>query len=520
MPSLTEDEVRVQRAPGPSGGSVEEEVIPAVQSESRNALRGLFGRDSVYMWLWATQLCIAALSVPVVTRVLGPTRFGLVAAAMAVMQILVALGGFSLQSAVQRVYAGAGGERDARRVVTLAIVVSLGVFVLADSTGPLWSQALGLGGYSLTIQYAVGWAACTAMSNAALGLLRSRNQLLKFGIVTTLQSVVAEMLSLLLVLLVRRTASEFVLGQLIAQGATVATALVMARPMALRRRDLPMLTRALRYSSGLVPAALAAFVLDASDRLIIRHYLGPAAVARYTVAYNIASLTIVLLGVLGAVWMPRMFSLVDERVRASLLTSSRDVLYALLIPAVVGLSAAAPLLLGIWAPPSYRPSGLLLIVAIVAVTAFPYAGMMSAERILMLASSTLTVGIATVIASLTNIGLNVLLVPRVGIIGASLSTFAAYGLLFALLSARARGITRLPPPPMALVGKIVAAVAVSVLTTQLPAGPVTTVVRAALTTACLIAFVAILSSILAPSRYSLARRIAAAIHPTDVWVAI
>jgi O-antigen/teichoic acid export membrane protein len=471
------------------------------------------------MVLMGVQLAVFALCVPITTRVLGPSRFGLVAAAIAVMQILVAIGSFSLQSAVQRVYAGSGGDHDARRVVTLAIFLSLGTFAIADGTGPLWSPMLGLGTYGTTVRYAVAWAACTAISNAALGLIRSRDQLLRFGIVTLLQSVVAEVLSLLLVVLVRRTASEFVFGEMIAQAATVAVALVVVRPAILRRRDLPMLAKALRYSAGLVPAALAAFVLDASDRLVIRHDLGPAAVARYAVAYNVANLTIVLLGVLGTVWMPRIFSLADERVRASVLTTSRDVVYALLIPAAVGLSAASPILLKIWAPPSYRPSGLLLIVSIVSLSAFPYAGVLAAGRILMLARSTMTVGVATVIAAVANIALNVQLVPAVGIVGAGASTFVAYGLLFALLSSRARLITPLPLPPLRLCVKIVAAVAVSLLSTRLPTDPTVTVARMLVATACLITFISMISSLLAPSRYAVVRRIAAFVHPIDMAAA-
>ncbi len=484
--------------------------------ESQATLKGLFGRDSLYMLLWAVQLGIAALCTPIITRALGPSRFGLVATAIAVMQILVALGSFSLQSAVQRIYASADDDRDPRRVVTLAVILALGAFALADSTGPLWSEALGLGRYGPTIQYAVGWAALTAITNAALGLIRSRDQLRVFGGVTLLQSVAAEALSLLLVLLVRRTASEYVLGQLLAQSAAVAVALIAVRPIMFRRRHLRMLSGALRYSAGLVPAALATFMLDASDRLIIRHDLGPVAVARYAVAYNVASLTIILLGVLNSVWMPRVFALVDTRVRASVLTASRDVLYALLIPAVVGLCAASPIILSIWVPPSYRPGGLLLIVAIVAVTAFPAAAMMSASRVLLFAGSTLTIGLSTVLAALANIGLNMLVVPALGIAGAGLATFCCYSLLFALLAFRAGRITPLPRPPVALIAKVVAAVAISLLSTQLPSDPAMTAARAIVALSCVAAFVAMLTSVLAPSRHAVAGRVAAIVHPTDL----
>ena len=149
------------------------------------AVRGLFGRDSAYLVLWAAQLGAAALFTPIATRLLGPSRFGLVASLIAVMQVLVAVAGFGLQSAVQRRYARSG-ERDARRLITLAIAASALVFLIAQATGPRWAAALGLGQYPAAVRFAVTWASLTAISNAALGLLRSRDQLGPFATVEPL----------------------------------------------------------------------------------------------------------------------------------------------------------------------------------------------------------------------------------------------------------------------------------------------------------------------------------------------
>jgi O-antigen/teichoic acid export membrane protein len=323
----------------------------------------------------------------------------------------------------------------------------------------------------------------------------------------------------MLVVFAHRTASGYVLGHLVAQSAAVALALIVARPMLFRRRDLPMLAGALGYSVGLVPAALASFVLDTSDRLIVRADLGPAAIARYAVAYNVANLTMVLLYVLNTAWMPRVFALADTRVRTSVLAESRDFLYALLIPIVVGLCAASSIILSIWVPASYQPGGLLLVVAIVAVTAFPFAGMMAAMRVLLFSGNTLAVGVSTVLAGLANIGLNVYLVPKLGIAGASLATLFSYGLLFGLLAIRSRQILRLPRPGAALIAKILVAVAISVVSALLPTSPAMMAVRALVALGCAIAFVAMLINVLAPTRPALAARVAAVLHSPHLAVA-
>ena len=421
------------------------------------AVRGLFGRDSAYLVLWAAQLGAAALLTPVTTRLLGPSRFGLVASSIAVMQVLVALAGFGLQSAVQRRYARSG-ERDARRLITLAIATSAMVFLIADATGPRWARALGLGHYPAAVRFAVTWASLTAISNAALGLLRSRDQLVPFATVSLSQSIVAEALGLLLVVAVRRSASEYLLGQLIAQALAVGVAIALTRPLPLGRRHLRMVTDSLRYSIPIVPGALAAFILEASDRLVLQHYLGSAAVARYAVAYNIGAIPILLLGVLDTVWMPRVFALSDACVRDSVLRRSRDALYALLIPVIAGLAIGGPVLLHIWAPASYRPDGLLFVLVLVAASAIPVAGAISHTRLLLAEGRTGAIAAATLLAAGTNLGLNVALVPQFGIEGSALATLFGYGALQLTLAVAARRVRRLQPTGHALRVEVLAAV--------------------------------------------------------------
>jgi O-antigen/teichoic acid export membrane protein len=471
-------------------------------------VRGMFGRDSIYLLLWVTQLGFAALFTPVSTRLLGPSRFGLVASSIAIMQVLVAIGSMSLQSAVQRRYASAGGERDARRLVTLAIAISLATFAVAEITGPAWSSALGLGPYPLVVRYAVGWASLTAISNAALGLMRSRDQLAPFATVSLMQSVVAEGLSLVFVLLVRRTAAEYVLGQLVAQAAAVAFALVVTRPLRLRGGDHEMARAALVFAVPLVPALVATFVLEASDRLVIQHFLGAASVARYAIAYNIGLVPMLALGALNTVWMPRVFALADTSARDSVLAQSRDALYALLVPAVAGLGIGAAVMLRIWAPPSYRPDSLSVIVAIVATTSFAVAGGMSHTRTMLAAGRTGPVALATGSAAAVNLGLNILLVPALGIAGSAGATFVSYVLLQALLAAGARTVVRLRRPRPALLLGMFAAAAIAFGATRLPLTPGFLALRVTLGAACLAVFVAMTLTLAGGRASALAERIA------------
>ncbi len=501
----TAEQLPRPRAPAPhEPGEVD---IAGAEGPVAATVRGMFGRDSIYLLLWVVQLGMAALFTPVSTRLLGPERFGLVAASIAIMQVLVAVAGIGMQNAVQRRYAAPGGERDAQRLVTVAIAISLVTFAVADLTGPAWSQAVGLGPYPLAVRYAVAWASLTAISNAALGLLRSRDQLLPFATVSLMQSVVAEALSLAFVLLIQRRAHNYILGQLVAQAAAVAVALAVARPLLVRRRDLAMVGDALRFALPLVPALLAAFVIEASDRLVIQHDLGSAPVARYAVAYNIGAIPILALGALNTVWMPRVFGLADARVRDSVLVQSRDALYALLVPIVMGLGIGAPVLLHIWAPPTYAPNSLRGVVAIIAISSFAVAGGMSHTRTLLAAGRTLPVALATSLAAALNLLLNLALVPFLRITGSALATLISYMVLHAMLAAAAGTVTRLRMPRRALLFGIAVSVAAAVGAARLPVTFTFLAVRGVVGLVCLIVFVAMVLALAGGAAWAPARRI-------------
>jgi O-antigen/teichoic acid export membrane protein len=463
-------------------GATAPPVERSLDERVARAVRGFFGRDSLYMVVWALQVIGAALLTPVITRVMGAAEFGGVAAANAVMQVVFVVAGAGLSMAIQRRYAGADGATAARRLLTFALLAALAITLVVDGTGPLWSPHLGFGGYHGAVRLAVLWAGVSAVTNSALALLRSHDRLLVFSSVSLLQSVVAEAASLALVAAVRPTASMFLLGQLLAQVLALALALASVRPASLRRSDGELVAAALRFGVPLVPAVLGTFVLAAADRFIVQAQLGATAVARYQVAYNIGAMPVLLIGLLNTAWLPRIFAVSDHAERGAVLAAGRDTLYRLLIPVVVGLSVGSPIVLRIWAPPEYRPDDLLVVTAVVIVAVLPYTAGLTASRALLAEGRTARIAVATLVAAVANIVLNLALVPPYGLVGSALATLLAYAGLQQLL-ARTGGQTVARTPPVLVAGLVLAALA-ALLAPALPTSPGFLVLRALVVLAC------------------------------------
>ena len=455
---------------------------PADDAAVRSAMSGLFGRDSLYLMFWFLQIAVAALATPIAPRLLGAEEFGLWSAANALMQVLYVIGGLGLSVDVQKFYEDRGPDA-ARRLVTLTGVAAVLVTVLAELTGPLWSDALGFGEYGGAVRLAVLWAGSSAVTASVLALLRSQDRLLRFSVVSLLQSVVAEGASLVLLVVLEPTAEAFVLGRLLAQVVAVVLGIGLAGGRGLRRHDVPLVRAALVFGLPLVPAMLGSFVLGASDRFLIQEQLGQVEVAQYSVAYNLAALPLLVISVVNSVWLPRFFAAGTGADGDAVTTASRDAVYRLLAPVMVGLSVVAPIALRVWAPPSYRPDELLLVFAVVVISAVPYAAGYSATRVLLAAGRSRPVAVAAVVAAVVNIALNLWWIPLWGILGAAVATFAAYALQHAILLLPTRG----RPSSTTYAGLLQTAVgaALAVAVVELPTSTGGLVLRGVLGVACL-----------------------------------
>ena len=446
-------------------------------------LRGMFGRDSVYLVVWVLQLVAAAAATPFVTRLLGPREFGEVASATAIMQVLFVLAGCGLQVAVQRWFAGPDGTRAAARILTLGMLVAALVTVVALLTGDVWSGLLGFRRFGPNLQLAVVWAGACAVTTTGLALLRCKDKLFGYALASLMQSVVSQALSLAFLVWVENSSTAFLQGQVLAQLLAVGVALAFAPPRLLRLRDMDLVREGLRFGLPLVPVALGYFVLNVADRLMIQDQIGRSAVARYQVAYNIGDLPMIMLGALTTIWLPRLFAAGEDE-RQAVLLASRAALQRLLAPVMLGMSLASPIVLSLWAPREFRPLHLTGVTAIIIVSAVPFTAVQSATRDQVSRGATKPVAWSTLGAAAVNIGLNLVLIPAFGISGAAVATLLAFAAQYALLLVTT-GWKRPSQYDWAASLRLVAASVLTLAVVLLPTSPAWLVIRFLLALGCL-----------------------------------
>ena len=252
-----------------------------------------------------------------------------------------------------------------------------------------------------------------------------------------------------------------------------------------------LLDRALRFALPLVPAEMSTFLLNTSDRLIIGAQLSAEEVARYQVAYNVASMPMLLLSILNSAWMPRFFGIADETERRTAVAAGRDALYRLMVPVLAGFAFGAPLVAHLWAPASYHTEQLGFVMALVLLAAIPFTAQLAVVQALTAQGRTVLTATATILAAVVNVLLNLLLVPVWGLAGAAGATLVAYGLLFLVLLAFGRG-SAIPPTPVRIRLQLALGVLLALGVAGLAETPLTLAIRWAGGAAALVWFLLVL----------------------------
>jgi O-antigen/teichoic acid export membrane protein len=414
------------------------------------ATRHLFGRGSLYTIALATQLSAAILVLPLITRLLSPVEFGTAATSIVVIQLGVVVAAAGIPAAITRFFFTAGGAQEARALILGTAVTALVIAVIAELTGPVWSNVFSELTYGTPLRIAVWTMVPFAVVQACQALLRAQDRPAAFVVVAGTAALGGQLTGLVAVWQFTGGAAGYLGG--IGAGYAVAAVLGMTftAPSGRGLRDLSLLKRAFVYGLPTVTHSLALYVLNAGDRVVVERLLGLREVGRYHIAYLIGSLGILLLGALNNAWAPIIYGAPSEH-RWRVLRETTGAVYRSGAVVAGGLAIAAPIALRLFAPPGYDPLALSQVVAVTALSVLPYIGYLSAAHILFHEGKTGVFAWITPVVAGVNVGLNFALVPHLGLIGASLATVVSYGLLAIGIRAAARRVVRVDWPTRSIV---------------------------------------------------------------------
>lgn len=365
---------------------------------------------------------IGILTTPLFTRAMSPEEYGSYSYYISVLSISSMLSGVFLTPAV--FYSGLGKFSENRKeFANTGIILSSAVNLLICIVLFAFSGFFGITKQIAIIIFLQGFVDSIVTAE----LLRSK---FSYGyprvIAINLSSaILGALISLCLVFSFDLGAMGRILGLLIS-GAIIASVLL------LRKGERPEISLdggrfLLKNAPPLIPAVIARASVGFLDKLIIKSNLGASALAKYSVAHTVGTALLALIGALSSAlnpWIIRKLRQGEENTVFSVV----DELSAIISWGSVTILALAPEIFSFLAPKSYGDA--LYVIAPLAVSATPYFLFSILSVLAGFRERTRLISASTLAGAAVSIGLNLILIPRIGILGGGIAYLAAETVMY------------------------------------------------------------------------------------------
>jgi O-antigen/teichoic acid export membrane protein len=374
------------------------------------------------------------------TRLLGPAGYGgivaILAAAQLVGQVAVSWSGVALVRFGCEEFVATGRAPDAFWTRLFLLVPNLAVVLLA---APWWLPHVGswlhlpARAHSIVLVYLVAMLGWAHVQHVLLAVKLPRVQ----GTLLALERALVVAGLLLLVRVGHATtvtvAGAYTLAPLLMMlvGGWRVRALIVPWP----GWNGPLLRRMVRFSLPLIPTAMVGYLsTNYLDAVFITQLLSTRDLGIYSVAYQFAGTAMQLPLLLSYLVLPLLVTLQVQSMEEAVAGFLREMLPLLtliwsvacvLLAVLTG--ALVPLLFG----PSFREASAVLWPLMVA-AAFAGPGQMGCDPVTKARGITRVAAVAACLAAATNVALNMLLIPRFGLVGCAWATAGSYAMSVAV----------------------------------------------------------------------------------------
>lgn len=415
---------------------------------------------------------ISLLLVPLYTRVLSPTDYGMVD----ILSVFTALAAVTVALEISQAMARFLPDTDDPEARTAIASTSL-IFTLATYTAFVAVAALlsrPLAGLLLNSEDRNGVVLVALAVTWASGVFYMLQNQLRFqlrpmqyatsGMVFTLTGI---LFTVIFVLGLRWGVVGVLAGQAIGAGLGVGVAFAWARRLYRPLFDVARLREMLAFSLPLVPSSVGVFVTLYIDRISVKQLLSLHDLGVFGIGYRIASIvTLLMVGFQGAL-TPLIYAHYREPNTPGELARIFSFFVALALTVCLGLAIFAHEIIGLVAPRDY--AGGAVVVPLLA-PALLLSAMYIFAPGLGIAKRTGITSVINLVGAALNTALNLALIPMLGIQGSAIATATSAAVIFGwyvLLSQRHY------PVPYAwsrLAVAVIGAVALYAVSTRLPPG--------------------------------------------------
>lgn len=264
-------------------------------ADFRRETKTVVRHSSVYMLATILNKVVSFLMIPIYTRFLLPSDYGIMEIVGLTTDVIGMVISIGIAAAMYRFYFEYSSQEDRNEVVSTAVltfgsIALICLLALSSSSRFLSLNVLKTQEY----YYYFLIAFCSLWFNTILQMgysyLRIKEQSVKYLIYSLARLILALFLNIYLVAIIRMGVIGVLLATLIT---SIVFAILLVLPIMLRvgsHFSLEKCKAMIKYGAPLIPTNLAAFIVHASDRFFINHYVGLAQTGIYSLGYKFGNL--------------------------------------------------------------------------------------------------------------------------------------------------------------------------------------------------------------------------------------
>jgi len=399
-------------------------------------LRRLLGESAVYGLGGVANQALAIILVPIYARQLGSEGYGTVALLTTTLSTATLIATLAMPQAFFRAYLREAVD-DRQRLAVLR--TTLGLRLVASLAALALMLILALPLADVILGDSASWSLMAligvvvlfdTLNLVPLSFLRAERRPRPYAILSFSRAVLGSLLIVALVVWAGLGPLGVVLGSaLSAVAAAVAGMILLARDGRLGMSlDRALARRMLAFGLPLVPAALAGWALNLSDRYFVNAFDGRAAVGIYSAGYTVGlAINALAIAPFSLAWGAAYWEISRRGDAPAVISRVLTGFAALASFAALGLSALATDAFRILLTPEFEPGRFVTPFSAFAFVGYGMFTILTTG--INLAGQTRRLPLIMGAAAIANVGLNLALIPAIGYLGAAISTVLCYGLL-------------------------------------------------------------------------------------------
>lgn len=361
---------------------------------------------------------------PIYTRYLSPTDYGVLELLLMAIEITGILVGLRVTQAMFRFYIFSEEKQEKQEIVSTVLLVvlvasGLGAAVLYLAAGPLSVLIFGNSAYQYEFQLFAFTLITNAVSAVGLAYIRVRQMPVLFVSIGAATLALQVSLNVVFVVMLEMHVRGVVYSAL-GSSAIVAVGFCLYIFSSVGIHYSRAIGRRLvKFVAPLILASIGAFYVAYADRYFLRVFGSLAEVGLYALAARLSSIVLTLYATFDLSWSADRFEIAKHENAREVFCQVFRFLSAILILAGVGLALFANDFLRVMTEPVYYAAGSIVPVLVAAVIASVYTvfcnfGIILNERTRYIAEAS---WIKVIVAS----GGYIFLIPRIGVYGAALT---------------------------------------------------------------------------------------------------